>query len=464
MKEKLYAIIDIETTGGKANRDRITEIAIVLHDGQKVVDTFETLINPERSIPYNITQITGITQEMVDEAPKFYEVAKKIVELTKDAIFVAHNVRFDYGFIREEFKSLGFTFMRKQLCTVRLSRKAFPGLRSYSLGNLIRHFGIQVNDRHRAMADTMATVEIFEKILGQQNIFESVDSIVNLGIKESQLPANLSLEKLHQLPEACGVYYFLNNKNEVVYVGKSINIKKRIMEHFVDKTEKAAKLQKHVHDITYEIMGSELLALLFESHEIKRIRPTVNKAQKSLSFPYTIHHYTDNAGYLRLNIAKLSKKEKAKLDIVVEYSKGTIARANMIAVIKKFDLCHKLCHLDHSENACFYYHIEQCKGACIGNETPEIYNLKAQQAIDTLSLAFQDNFFIIDEGRNSEEKAVVLIEEGEYKGFGYFDPNAIENNIEELRDTIKPYAHNPETIRIIRQFLNKKESVQIVKF
>ncbi|HMR44937.1 MAG TPA: 3'-5' exonuclease, partial [Saprospiraceae bacterium] len=146
--KNLFAIIDVETTGGRANRDRITEIAIALHDGEKVVKTFESLINPECPIAYGITELTGITNDMVADAPRFYEVAKEIGQLTEGAVFVAHNVRFDYGFIREEFNRLGFTYSRRQLCTVRLSRQVFPGLQSYSLGNLIRHFKIRVNDRH----------------------------------------------------------------------------------------------------------------------------------------------------------------------------------------------------------------------------------------------------------------------------------------------------------------------------
>ena len=168
MSNKKYAIIDIETTGGAAAREKITEIAIVLHDGTKVIETFETLLNPERSIPVYITQITGISDAMVAKAPKFYEVAKKIVTMTEGAVFVAHNVRFDYGFVQEEFRRLGYTYTRQQLCTVKLSRQAFPGLRSYALGNLIEHFNIKTTDRHRAMADTMATVEIFEKIFLKQ--------------------------------------------------------------------------------------------------------------------------------------------------------------------------------------------------------------------------------------------------------------------------------------------------------
>ena len=232
MAKKRYAVIDVETTGGRANRERITEIAIVLHDGEKIVDTFSSLVNPERVIPYNITQLTGITQEMVEEAPKFYEIARKIVEMTEGAIFVAHNVRFDYSFIREEFKRLGYIYSRRQLCTIRLARKAFPGLRSYSLGNLIKHFDIQVNARHRALDDTLATVEILERILQQESSEADVNYLVNMGIRANNLPDNVSLEKLHALPEECGVYYFHDQHGHIIYVGKSINIKKRVMQTF----------------------------------------------------------------------------------------------------------------------------------------------------------------------------------------------------------------------------------------
>jgi len=167
-KKKRYAIIDIETTGGLSKRDRITEIGIVIHDGEEITEMYETLINPERSIPSNITRITGINDEMVRDAPKFYEVAKKIVEMTEDSIFVAHNVRFDYGFIKHEFENLGYTFSKKQLCTVRLTKNVFPGLKSYSLGSLIRHFGIAVTSRHRALEDARATAIIFDKMLKLQ--------------------------------------------------------------------------------------------------------------------------------------------------------------------------------------------------------------------------------------------------------------------------------------------------------
>ncbi|MFT5385949.1 MAG: DNA polymerase-3 subunit epsilon, partial [Saprospiraceae bacterium] len=231
-KKKIYAVVDIETTGGRAHADKITEIAVVRHDGENILDTYQTLVNPEMAIPYNITQITGITQDMVADAPKFFEVAKKVVEMTDDAIFVAHNVRFDYNFLQQEFRRLGYSFTKRQLCTVRLSRQAFPGLPSYSLGNLIKYFNIKVNDRHRAYDDAIASAKLLEMALNQDGSEDKISQLVDLGIKESQLPQNITLEKLHDLPEECGVYYFHDKAGDLVYIGKSINIKKRVMEHF----------------------------------------------------------------------------------------------------------------------------------------------------------------------------------------------------------------------------------------
>ena len=343
-KDKIYAIIDIETTGGKAARDKITEIAIVLHDGQEVIDRYETLINPERSIPANITRITNITDAMVAEAPKFYEVAKEIVERTKGAIFVAHNVRFDYSFIREEFKRLGFVFSRRQLCTVRLTRRVFPGLKSYGLSNLIRHFNLTINGRHRAMGDAVATTELFEIIMAKKSSKEEVNSMINHGIKVSQLPANITLTKLHSLPEDCGVYYFYNRVGEIIYIGKSVNIKKRVMSHFVKQTEKSRKLYENVWDISFEVTGSELAALLLESHEIKYHHPHINRAQRARSYPYALHSYQNQEGYICMDILKVNRKQKQKLNILREFATSYSAKGALDRILQEFNLCQTYCN------------------------------------------------------------------------------------------------------------------------
>jgi len=459
---KRYAIVDIETTGGRASRNKITEIAIVLHDGAQIIDSWSTLVNPECYIPYGITQLTGITQEMVQDAPKFYEVAKDIVEMTKGTIFVAHNVRFDYSFIREEFSRLGYTFSRRQLCTVRLCRKAFPGLRSYSLEHLIRHFNIKVKDRHRALADTMATVQVFEKILQKENAEATMTNMVNLGIKESLLPKNLTLEKLHALPESCGVYYFHDADGNLAYVGKSINIKKRVAEHFTKVTEKARKLQQHVHEISYELTGSELVALLLESHEIKYHRPYINRAQRRRNFPYVVHQYTNTAGYLCYGIAKPLAKDRKKLNIVSEYPKAGNARAHLARVVEEYELCNRLCNLEKGQGVCFNYHLKKCYGACGTFETAEAYNERAMAALERLSTVFEEDFFIIDRGRTVQERTVVLVESGEYRGFGYVDAEEGQD-FQQLRDAIKTYESNPEVKKIIRRYLVSSKTAKVME-
>lgn len=463
--DKIYAIIDIETTGGRAVKDKITEIAIVLHDGRQVIDTFETLINPEVPIPYGITELTGITNEMVADAPRFYEVARKIVEMTEGAVFVAHNVRFDYSFIQEEFRRLGYTYTRRQLCTVRLARKAFPGFSSYSLGYLIPVMGLQAGDRHRAMGDTLATVDLFERILAQESSEKDIRQMVNLGVKESLLPKNFSLEKLHSLPEACGVYYFHNEEGDVVYVGKSLNIKKRVAEHFADKTDKAAKLQQSVFDVSWEITGSELVALLLESHEIKRLRPAINRAQKVREFPFVIHSFYNQQGYLCFDVAKTTARTRKTLNIVATYPKLAHAKGWLKSAQKKFELCLRHCHLEDRNGACFDYHLQQCHGACIGLEGPETYNERAQSAMEALDEHFLDpNFFILDKGRSMEEHAIVLVEDGAYRGYGFACLNDMNGHLDELRDVISPFENNPEVRRILRRYIAEQQGLKVIKF
>ena len=458
----MYAIIDVETTGGSARFERITEIAIVRHDGERVVDTFTTLINPERPIPWNITQLTGISNDMVADAPHFYEVAKKIVEMTEDAIFVAHNVSFDYNFIKEEFARLGYEFSKKQLCTVRLSRKAFPGLKSYSLSNLKNHFGIQADRSHRALDDTLATVQVFEKILEAQNGVK-VKSFLNAGVRESKLPPGITMEKLQSVPDACGIYYFYNESKDVIYVGKSINIRKRLLEHFADPTPKGEKLRQGVADISYEVTGSELVALLWESAEIKRLQPPVNRAQRIKKYAGGIYTYHNRQGYQCLAIGKRTTKKNADLMLVADYPKLDSAKAHLESIRRQFELCHRLCNLDHSESACFYYNIKQCRGACVGEESAEEYNARVQEALAILHRRLTGTFFIIENGRTLDEKAVVAVENGHYKGFMFIQQDVHEMTPDELMESIPAPAPDPEAQRIIRTYMDSGARVKPVK-
>ncbi|MEM7101744.1 MAG: exonuclease domain-containing protein [Bacteroidota bacterium] len=459
MARQIYAIIDIETTGARTDIDRITEVAIVLFDGEQIVDKFESLINPERSIPYNITQITGINDEMVADAPKFYEIAKTIVEMTQQAIFVAHNSRFDYNFIRKEFKALGYIFKRKQLCTVKLTRKVFPGLPSYSLGNLIKYFKIKVSRRHRAMDDTLATVEVFKRILAADGQEQTID-LVNLGIKESRLPPNITLERLHALPEACGVYYFYNQFNDVIYVGKSINIRKRVMSHFADDSRKSERIQQSVHDISFELTGSELIALLHEEKEVKRLKPQINRQLRKKKYRYCIHRVINPEGYLTFEVTETGDQ----LDVVKEFTGKREAKGTLAHIVKEFELCRCLCHLNKTNGQCFDFQLKNCHGAFYGKESVESYNERFTEAEEILRLfpSFPEDLLIIEEGRNLEELSVVLIESGQYKGFGFIDKHEA-NSLENLKGVIQHSPHNKDVTFIIKEFLRKNPKARIVR-
>jgi len=457
----MYAIIDVETTGGQARHERITEIAIVLHDGQRIVNTFSTLINPERSIPWNITRITGISDDMVVGAPKFYEVARQIVEITEGAIFVAHNVTFDYSFVREEFLRLGFQFTRRQLCTVRLARRVFPGIASYSLSNLKAHFGIHAERSHRALDDTLATVKLFELILDAQS--DTVRTFVNNGVKETKLPQNISLDRLHQVPDSCGVYYLHDETGAVIYVGKSLNIRKRLFEHFADPTPKGEKLRTGVADLSYEVTGSELVALLLESAEIKRLQPRVNRAQRIKQYNGAIFSYLDEQGYRRLAFGKRTAKNLKKLELISDYPQLDHAKNHLQSIVREHALCYRLNHLDLSEHACFHYAIKQCSGACIGLETPEEYNARVEMALLGLRRKLVGSYFIVENGRTPGEKAVIGVQNGRYIGYGFVE-NDLQMTTEDLLETLHPPPADPQASRIIQGYVEGRRKVGTVPF
>lgn len=464
MSETLYAVVDIETTGGIPTKDRITEIAIALYDGECIIDRFQTLINPERSIPWEITRITGITDDMVADAPKFYEVAKKVVQMTENAIFVAHNVRFDYGFLKEEFSSLGYTFTRKQLCTVVLSRKAFPGLRSYALGNLIQHFGISVQNRHRAMDDVLATVDILSRILNNDEGKLKAASTINAGIKASALPKSIRNEQISALPETTGVYYFYNTFGHVIYVGKSVNIRKRILQHFRNTDQKTDKFIAKVADISFEETGSELISLLLESNEIKALQPEVNKAQRSKDYPYFNYYYTNDQGFICLEIDKSNNKNRNGKTILNHYVSKAAARRSLYQAGELFSLCHGLSGMNECNAGCFYYQTGSCTGACLGKEHPETYNERMKEAIEHLKKSFDEDFYILTEGRTPEETGIVLIQDGHYRGFGYLSTDERNLPTASWIDSIKLFPTNPECNQIVHSWLVKHPETRVVSF
>ncbi len=444
----MFAIIDIETTGGNPEKDKITEIAILIFDGQKVVKTFESLINPQRPIPSYISQLTGISNEMVENAPCFYEIAKEIVEITENTIFVAHNVRFDYNFVKAEFKSLGYNFTKKTLCTVRLSRKVFKGLPSYSLGKLCISLGIELENRHRAMGDAKATTIVFEKI---HKTLSSIENNWYLDeIPKTSLPSLLPNDILDKIPEnLVGVYYFYNSDHQIVYVGKSKDIKKRIIQHFamgIQGSRRALQLKKEIADIGFEPTGNELIALLLESDEIKKHKPIYNIQQKKIrAIPcYGVYLKTDADGYLNFEIEPYQESSSP----IITAESISKAREILYKFAEKFNLCLSKIDIQKIKGPCFNYHVHQCKGACIKAESTIEYNERMMLCVEKNSFN-SETFLLLGKGREINEISVVKIEFGQYKGFGFMNIESEETTLENMLACVKKYAHNRDIQQIL---------------
>ena len=453
----MYTIIDIETTGGNHQRDKITEIAVYVHDGSKVIDEFTTLINPERAIPYYISQITGITDDMVAHAPRFFEVARKIVDLTEGKVFVAHNAPFDYRFIQSEFKQLGYPFERETICTVRLSRKLIPGKSSYSLGNLCTDLGIRITGRHRAAGDALATVKLLELLLSINKQSDS-DALSPIPDRKGLHP-NLNISTLSKIPEETGVYYLYDDRGVLIYVGKSVNIRHRIQQHLgTAKTVRAGEMRARIADISYEITGSELVALLVETEEIKKSKPVFNRAGRRSGNQLGLYHYENDGGYLCLKVKRMTATDGVPL---TTFSNADESRVFLDRLMEKYDLCQTLCNLYASGSACFHYEIKKCNGACVGEEPADTYNLRAQKAIEGVGLSTK-SFLLFDKGRNDTEKSVVKVVNGKLIGYGFFDPSSIDGNISLLDDILIACSDNRDAHQIIRSFLGKAKPGSVV--
>tara|TARA_B110000259_G_scaffold23060_1_gene23728 strand:- start:594 stop:1949 length:1356 start_codon:yes stop_codon:yes gene_type:complete len=450
----LYSVVDIETTGNGYKGQKITEISVFLFDGEKIIDEFTSLVNPEQAIPYFITNLTGITEAMVRTAPKFYEIAKKVAEITKDAIFVAHNVNFDYNIIRDEFKSLGFDFKRKKLCTVRLSRKIIPGLSSYSLGNICTAEGIEIAARHRAKGDAEATVELFSRLLKRDDNF-TINSFLNAKSREATLPPLLDKQVVDKLPERHGVYYFKNEQKEVIYVGKANNIKQRVISHFYDKKKKEITMCLETADISYTETGSELIALLRESSEIKHLYPKFNRAQRKAGEAVGLFSYEDQKGIVHLAFNRL----KLTPNPLMKFYSMAACRSMLEKVCEEFELCPKYCHLQTNVNACFHYQLQQCKGICTGKEAVESYNKRVYEAIKSLGLQ-TENLVIKESGRNNKEIGFALILNGIYQGFGYVDKKIKIEDTDDYQLYLQPQQDNRDVQRILKSYLTKKSIVK----
>ena len=425
----IYAIVDIETTGGYAASNGIKEIAIFVHDGLKIIDRFETLINPQQTIPYFIQTMTGITNEMVANAPSFEEVAAQLFAILNDKVFIAHNVNFDYSFLKHQLQQCGYELNAKKLCTVRLTRKVFAELPSYSLGNICRSLQIPIENRHRAGGDARATVQLFEMLL-RNNAQPHIEQFLKKSSKEQYLPLHLPKEQIEKLPRKPGVYYFRNQKGKVIYVGKAKSLKNRVSSHFTHNGASRQKQEfiRNVHDISYQLCGTELMAAVLEETEIKRLWPIYNTSRKQVSLQYGLYVFEDQRGYARLAI------ERKRKHLRPVHTFGLLWEGYRLLwkMIERHQLSPRLCFVDKTK---------EMGELTEQYDEPVVYNLRVEQALQTL---YQElpTFAVLGEGVEDGQQSCLLIEKGKFYGMGYVSREMKMKDVGKLKKVLTPYHDN----------------------
>ncbi|MGI8584150.1 MAG: exonuclease domain-containing protein [Chitinophagaceae bacterium] len=434
----LFAIVDIETTGGYAAAGGITEIAVIITDGENIINRFETLINPVYTISRYVESLTGITNAMVENERHFKTIACELYELLCDKIFVAHNVNFDYSYLKYHFKEAGYELECKKLCTIRLGRQILPGFKSYSLGNFCRQVGIPIEQRHRAGGDAYATVKLFHHLL-KNDKNEHVQNMLKVKSKDQHIPPNLPARQIKQLPQKPGVYYFHDNKGKVIYVGKAKNLSKRVNSHFTNDKPGKQKQEflRNIYSITYKTCATELMAFILENVEIKKLWPQQNRSLKRFEQAYALYSFEDRNGYMRLAIEKKNKNIKPLYTFNLLVEGHTLLRK----LSHQFKLCPKLCFLQHDNIECEGITDGRCTESCERKDSPEAYNRRVDECIETLHKELH-TFALVDYGLHHEEQSCILMEKGRFYGMGYLPSHVSINGVDDLKNYITPYLEN----------------------
>ncbi|TYR36516.1 DNA polymerase III subunit epsilon [Sphingobacterium phlebotomi] len=455
-KQKHFAIVDIETTGSHAGGSRITEVAILIHNGKKVIERYQSLVNPQCPIPFAIQMLTGITPDMLADVPTFDEIAEDVYHLLQGRIFVAHNVNFDYSFLVKELKQAGYDWQAPKLCTVRLSRKIFPGHRSYSLGDICKVRDINITERHRAMGDAEATSELFSQLLlhdDNQYLQESLHKNT-----EHRLPTHLSLTQFQRLPETTGIYIFRNKKGKILYIGKAVNIQKRVLSHF-GGINTSLRRQQFINDIAtidFEESGTELMALLMECQLIKKHWPIHNRALKRYEPKFALIHYEDIRGYSRLAISKATGRANS----IRYFETAQEANVFLTNLLEEFNLAPTLCTFYSPSTE-----TREDRKICV-ETLPSL-----EEHNQTIDSVFQQlgnrkrSFLLIDRGRNEEENSYVYFKEDKLYAFGFVELVQQWSNVEDIvsykdkcisnfymQQIVLQYAErHPEKVTILHQ-------------
>lgn len=447
-------LLDCETTGGKATRDRMTEVALIRVERGEVVERWQSLINPGQSIAPWITRLTGIDNTMVRDAPAFEDIAEDLAERLKGAVLVAHNARFDYGFLKNEFRRAGIDYSTRPLCSVKLSRKLFPGVKGHGLDALIRRFGLQMEDRHRAMADTDAILQFFRHVdAGFED--DEIRAVCNGLLQHASLPSQLPSSEVDKLPSSPGVYRFHAENGHLLYVGKSVSIRDRVMSHFAGDhaNRKGLEMGQHIHHIDFTQTPSDFGAQLLENLQIKTLSPQYNRRQTRVQKLFQFEVATPEDGYPRL---ELVQADPTCVDrITSRYGLFRTRRQGMLALKKLADvygLCHRLSGLEKkSSGTCFAHQLHRCAGACCGEESASIYQLRVESAMATLKnrvWPYEGPVVVRETGKDEDDTHYHLIDQ-----WLYFGAVRYESDVEELLCHSDTPFFDLDTYHILIRFL-----------
>jgi len=386
MFEYPVVFVDIETTGGSYRNSRVLEVAAIRFEDGKIVKEFSTLVDPGTRIPPIITSITGITERDIVGAPVFEDIADELLEVLDGAVFVAHNVRFDYSFLKQEFAMIGTTFSPRLLCTVRLSRYLYSEHKGHSLEKLIARHSIPVLERHRALEDARAILYFSQLAFDQHGPDNFADALTHQ-LKSQSLPPNLDLNELETIENVPGVYIFKDETHQPVYVGKSVTLKKRVLSHFQSTSPKEVKVSQQVYHVETIPTGSELAALLLESKLIKELKPLYNRMLRRVS-TYAMLVKKEQDGYSNLAVVSGNVDNETDLSTIYGvYSNRVKAKQTIIELTRTYQLCPILMGIEKGKSACFSYSLGRCKGACIGKEDAASYNARFETALERSKLS-----------------------------------------------------------------------------
>ena len=433
----MYAIIDIETTGGDYDEEGITEIAIYQYDGFKITDQFCSLINPKKQIQPFVKKLTGINEKMLEKAPVFFEVAKRIVEITRNCIIVAHNAAFDYRILRTEFKRLGYVFERETICTINLSKELLPEQKEFSLGKLVNNLGIPFSIRHRAFGDAQATLKLFELLIEKdvkKNIIREHIKILN-----NNKASKRFLKIIDKLPSKMGIYYILDAHNKIIYIGKSKNIKQSVTQNLTSSNKKSLIIQNKISQASFSLTGGQLITLLKQQIEIKINRPVLNPSSKYRIYPIGVR-IDDTKTYHRIIIEQIKKKIK----YLTVFKNKIDAEKAILILAEKFEIELKNSNFSIKEK-----------------ESPKKYNCKIKKFSKSFLYPFP-NFLIIENGRKHGEFTFILIKNYQFRGSGYFELNHQIKTMSQINSRLISMEENNDTKKLIYSYLLKKKYIKLI--